>query len=158
MPCCRRNQVGADSAERVVIELESRGDIGSVVDHHDIHVGDEFVHDGLRLRVAQRQHQRALAAIERLEPLRFARHELRELPPGFAFRRLDLDHLCAHVGQVLTTERSGDDLREFEHADTAQRSAVGCAIVRGGHGRYPFALARCAAPTDSRAVAADEAS
>ena len=82
------------------------------------------MHDLLGGGLAQRQCERALAAIQRLEPLRLAGHELGELPPGFALGRLDLDHVRAHVGEVLAAERSGDDLGKLEHADAGQRAAV----------------------------------
>jgi hypothetical protein len=78
--------------------------------------------DGSSLGVLEREDQRLLAAVEGLEPFGFAGHELGELAPRFTLGRLDLDDFGAHVGQVLTAERSGDDLRELEDADPDQWS------------------------------------
>ncbi len=98
--------------------------IRAVVDYDDIDFGHQAIDDLARLRFLKGEDKRLLSTVQCLKPLGFAGHELAELAPGFALGRFDLDHLGAHIGEVLAAEWAGDDLREFEDPDPRERS--GC--------------------------------
>ena len=63
-------------------------------------------------------------------------------PGTVAFWRLELDHLCAHVAQVLARQRPEDDGGDFEDAHPLQRPGDGHGVTGG----KPAALCRCTWP------------
>ena len=87
------------------------------MDEH-IRSGDqppERVLGGIDLEI---ENERALAAVQPHEQRRHAGRSRRAgVPGGVALRRLDLDHVGAHVAEHLRGQRAGDDRSEVEYAD-----------------------------------------
>ena len=115
------DQLRLQRAQRLVIDLQSRCHVRTVVDHHHVHLRHQPVHNPLRLWLIEFQHQRLLAAVQFVKPLRLARDELLLHPPRLAAQRLHLNHFRAHIRQMRTGERPRQDLREFQHLDPIQR-------------------------------------
>ena len=107
------DQPRVDFGERFVADAELFANVRPVVDQHHVHIGHQPAHYLLRFRLRQVERKAALAAIERDVAAAFGRHELGEEAPGLALRRLDLDHIGAHIGQQHAPERPGDNLREL---------------------------------------------
>ena len=78
------------------------------------------MHDRLRARIAQVEHQAAFSAVVPLEALAGSRHHAARAAEGVALGRLHLDDVRAEVGEELPDHRAGDDLAELEHADTGE--------------------------------------
>ena len=102
------------------VESELFVEAGAEVHQRDICVAQEGVDDLLRALVTQRQWQRTLAAVARDEGARLALGELAEAARGVAFEGLDLDHVCAALGEQLGAEWDSDKLPELDDADTGE--------------------------------------
>ena len=87
------------------------------------------MHDCLRARVAQVEHQAALAAVVPLEALAGSRHHAARAAEGIALGRLHLDHVGAEVGEELPDHRAGDDLAELEHADAIEGAVLPSRVI-----------------------------
>ena len=53
-------------------------------------------------------------------------HVARAVFLAVAGRAFDLDHLRAHLGQVLRRQRAGQQLRQVENADAGKQSGIAC--------------------------------
>jgi hypothetical protein len=71
----------------------------------------------------------ALAAVERLIDLALAGDHRRAPARLLTLERFDLDDVRAEVRQRHAGDRTGDDLRELEHANAREG-----AVLRGDHG------------------------
>ena len=96
----------------------------------DQHIGvrDQLAHQRLPGRHAHIGRDRPLVARDHF-PV-----DLDVAQPPFAHRvararRLDLDHIGAHIAQQLAAERPGDQLAQFDHPDAGQGAGVGSAVV-----------------------------
>ena len=106
---------------------------GAKVLYHHIAFGGQPAHDVLRLTLPQVQRQRALVARLHLPPDRGAVLEQAPLAQRITRAgRLDLDDLGPEVRQRLGRKRPGNQLAEFQHLETVQRTG---AQGRGGRGK-----------------------
>ena len=71
----------------------------------------------------QVEHQAALVAVERGEAHALAVADRRRGAAHVAARRLDLDHVGAHVGEQRAAQRAGDEVRQLDDADAGERLA-----------------------------------
>ena len=80
-------------------------------------LGRELAGDGDAVGRLEVERDRALAAGVVLEAAAHAAMAgVGGVPAGIAFRRLDLDHLGAEVGQQHSTVGTGQDLAEVDNA------------------------------------------
>src|SRR5262249_40201416 len=83
--------------------------------------GGELAQDIDRLGPLEIEHEAALVAVERDEAHALAVADRRRGAAHVALRRLDLDHIGAHVGKERAGERPGDEIRELDHPYPRQR-------------------------------------
>jgi hypothetical protein len=81
----------------------------------------ELEQDLDRLRSLEIEHEAALVAVERDEAHALAIADRRRGAAHVALRRLDLDHLGAHVGEQCAGERAGDEIRQLDDLKSCQR-------------------------------------
>ncbi len=112
-----------DGAQRLVVDLQLFRDTRPVVDHHNVRRPCEAMDHRLCFGPGHVHRHVPLAAVQAGEGARLLRHEFVEDAPRFAFNGFELDDVRAHVGEVLTTERSSDDLRELEYSHSGERAA-----------------------------------
>ena len=115
-------------------------------------IRDQALHHRDRLGVAQIETGGELVATERLPGGRDALD-----PPGsqrVAFRRLNLDHLGAVVGQHLGQDVPGDEAREIDHAEALEGAGGGGvegAAAPGRGGTHSALILAAAATARQRA-------
>ena len=117
----RVDQVRPRLAQARVVDAQPLGHAVAVVAQHDVEVRHDPPHEVTRTIGLEVDREAALAAVERLEVLTFVRDYRGGVAPILAARRLDLDHRRTQIGEVHPGHRPGDDLRELEHTDAAQR-------------------------------------
>src|SRR5262249_3662861 len=128
------DNVGLDGADRFVVEAEGGYGRRRIVRDEDVRAFEQPLRD---LETRRRLQVEADAAL--------AGHELARRPAAVAPRlrsvavpleprrseqadhvgvpsRLDLDHLCAEVGEIPATDRSGDRDRELADAQALERA------------------------------------
>src|SRR5207244_5602769 len=95
---------------------------GTEILEHHVAEWDELLHDLLSLRLVEIERHHLLAAIVDRKPVRRAvltgTHAAEIVA---ASRHLGLDDFGAELRHQGAAERTGDDLREFEHADAVER-------------------------------------
>ena len=108
-----RNDVRVDRAERVPLDAEAPENTGPVVVHHDVGRPDE---------IEERPAGFVPPEIQRNPPLTFVVRGEARPPEAVSGKRLDLDYVCAEIGEQRGRERSRDDRAEVEHAHSRQRA------------------------------------
>jgi hypothetical protein len=134
-------------------EAQALGGPGPPVLHEDVRAAHELLHDLERARLAQVEHERALAAIR-------VREEGREPPAsegGGAHEVADpgglhLDHVGALVREHHRREGTRDDRADVDDADSGERSGHGVlqwsgAVYNGGPTPTLASVARRPAPS-----------
>ena len=131
------DELGVDGVERLVIEAEPREPAGpEVLDEH-VGVLERPAQDRPAVVRAQVEAERALVAVDREEigrgPSAGGRipHPRRSPAAGrITLGRLDLDDVGTEVGEDHRAVRAGEDGREVDDADPAERAGRGCHIRR----------------------------
>src|SRR5690554_5062639 len=116
--------------ERLVAETQAGQDAGAIVFDDNIGRRYERLDDGLRVRIADVEHDRALVASEDIgfaerQPCRLVESIPAE-NPGLLFdlaRIFDADDFSSHVGQQPGAIRSWQEPREVDHPDARQSAA-----------------------------------
>src|SRR5207302_8680909 len=112
------HKAGIQLAERRVAELQIGHGPRPKVLHHDIGAADKLAEYLLSLRRFEIERDRALVAIQADEGRAFAVQQGRHMADLVAaVRRLDLDDLCAQVGELHPTERSGHVIAHLQDPD-----------------------------------------
>ena len=116
---------GIDLLQIVVAQAQALDRRRPAVVDEEVGRPDQLLQHGAGGRLLEVEAERALVAVGRhvdrphalVAPHRAARHAQQ-----IAFRRLDLDHVGAHVGHVLGSERAQQHGREIDHAYAFERS------------------------------------
>ncbi|MNQ89827.1 hypothetical protein D3C85_1051440 [compost metagenome] len=119
------DQARIDLRKGLVIDPQTRGDARPVVLQEDIRRLDHLQQQGLALGRLQVDGQRPLVPVQRQEgniDLIAARPARRDVALPFARRRLDLDHVGAHVAHALGGEGTSHGDGAVQHADSAEDS------------------------------------
>lgn len=111
-----------DRREVFVTESERAHHAGPVVFHEDVRLRRERPEDRLAARILQIDDDAALVAVDGPVAGAFRAHAARHAAGGIPLRRLDLDHVRAHVAEEHGAERTGHDLRQIQYADACQRA------------------------------------
>ena len=123
-----QDQSGVASRQRVVAKVPGLEHSRLEVLDDDIGLVGELANDVACLRVLQVERHALLVARLHLPP--YARAFMHQPPlaqrvtAGFAGcgRRLDLDHLGAEVGERARGKGAGDQLTEFDHLESGERT------------------------------------
>ena len=107
------DEARVDGGQRFVVYAQLGGNVRAGVDDHRVNVGNHLVDYRHALRRRHIERQAALAAIQRHIGLGLFGDELERKPPRFAFERLYLDDVGAHVGEQHPPEGAGDYLGEL---------------------------------------------
>ena len=112
------DQARVRGRERLVVAAQPLHDPGPEALHDDVGAGRELLEDGLAFRRLHVERERALVAVDVGE--RGAALGGRVL--GLGGRRLDLQHVRAHVGEEHAGQLGGGDPRHLQHLDSVQHS------------------------------------
>ena len=118
------DDVGVDRAEFRLAEAELAEDAGAEILHHHVGAGDQPTGDLTAFLALQVDADRALVAvgaeIEAADPLA---EDVGAGPAPFmrAIDRLDLDHVGAHVGQILRARRTLQEVAKADDANSVEQ-------------------------------------
>src|SRR5215831_13543229 len=101
------HQSGVELQQFLDTGVESCSGTGAAVLNIDIRFADQAAEELTVIRTLHIEHDAALVAVVSLEMRRVLSALIR--PVGIAFRALDLDHVCAKIGEHHSRTRTGDE-------------------------------------------------
>jgi hypothetical protein len=111
----RIDKARIDGAQRIRAQSQLVQRARPVGFQEHVRLRGELEHDGARRVLLEVEHEAPLVAVERREAHALAVAQGRRGAAHVARRRLDLDHVGAHVGEQRPGERAGNEVGKLDH-------------------------------------------